>query len=59
MRELDHRINDGIEVTLLWNESSGTLKVSVADHRAATHFEIEPPADQAMRAFQHPYAYAA
>jgi hypothetical protein len=59
MRELDHRINDGIDVKLLWNETSGTLTVRVADERAATYFEIEPPADEALRAFHHPYAYAA
>jgi hypothetical protein len=59
MRELDHRTNDGIEVTLLWNEHTETLTVAVEDHRSATSFEIQPPADHALRAFHHPYAYAA
>jgi hypothetical protein len=59
MRELAHRSNDGIDVTLLWQERNGTLTVTVADRRSATVLEFAPPAAEALQAFHHPYAYAA
>jgi hypothetical protein len=59
VRELAHRSNDGINVTLSWHPPSGTVTVRVTDHRAAASFEFDPPAGEALQAFHHPYVYAA
>ena len=57
MRGLDHRVGDGFEVTLLWAEDGGDLKVVVRDWRTDETFEIEARADNAMDVFKHPFAY--
>jgi hypothetical protein len=57
MRELDHRVGDGFEVTLLWGEDDGELKVVVDDWRTDEHFEIRASADNALDVFRHPFAY--
>ena len=57
MRELAHRVGDGFEVTLLWAEGGGELKVVVDDWRTEEHFEIAARADNALDVFNHPYAY--
>ena len=57
MRELAHRVGDGFEVTLLWAEDGGSLKVVVDDWRTDEHFEIAARADNALEVFNHPYAY--
>ncbi len=59
IRELDHRKSDGIEVTLLWNARTKAVLVSVVEERSAASFQFEVPADNALDAFHHPYAYAA
>jgi hypothetical protein len=38
--ELDYRENDGIEVSLLWNQSDNTLSVYVCDTRSNESFEL-------------------
>lgn len=58
-RELDRRINDGIEVTLLWDPQTYRVAVAVEDHRAGDSFELEVDPADALNAFRHPYAYAA
>ena len=58
-RELAHRINDGIHVTLLWNEDTGALTVTVLDAKTGAAFEIPAEPQNALEAFNHPYAYAA
>ena len=57
MRELDHRIGDGFEVTLLWAEDGGDLKVVVNDWRTDECFEIPAKPDNALEVFKHPFAY--
>jgi len=59
LRELDRRVNNGIEVTLLWSERNGALTVSVIDLRTSEAFELDAPRDCALDVFLHPYAYAA
>ena len=56
---LDQRINDGIDVRLLWNSLTNRVSVAVADQRNREFFEIDvvDPED-ALIAFYHPYAYA-
>lgn len=58
-RELAHRTNDGIEVTLYWSKASGRVTVSVLHARSATALEFEVGGADALDAFNHPYAYAA
>ena len=58
MRELAHRSNDGIDVTLFWFPDTDQLTVCVCDARRGAYFEIEPEANAALDAFYHPYAYA-
>jgi len=58
MRELAHRSNDGIDVTLFWHRNTDELTVCVCDQRRGAYFEIEPEASEALDAFYHPYSYA-
>jgi hypothetical protein len=59
-RELAYRASDGIEVALLWRKRDNRLTVSVADARTQEAFEFAvEQTDQALHAFEHPYAYAA
>ena len=56
MRELAHRSDDGIDVTLFWHPGTDNLTVCVCDQRRGAYFEIEPEANDALDAFYHPYA---
>jgi len=58
MRELAHRSNDGMDVTLFWRPATGGLTVCVCDHRRGAYFEIEPEPRLALDAYNHPYSYA-
>jgi len=57
-RELAYRESDGVHVTLFWREADDGLVVIVVDERAGTVFSLEPERDQALAAFNHPFAYA-
>ena len=57
MRELDHRNNDGIDVTLVWNSETNGVLVVVADERRGNAFTLDVAAADALDAFHHPYAY--
>jgi hypothetical protein len=56
-RELAHRSNNGVHVSLLWCPADDSLAVTVVD--AADAFELPVDADEALEVFNHPYAYAA
>ena len=58
VRELAHRVADGVEISLLWNELDGSLRVVVIDVRAGTAFEVTAPSENALDVFYHPFAYA-
>jgi hypothetical protein len=59
LRELDHRVNDGIDVQLLWRPEDDRVLVAVSDARTGHAFTITVAADQrALDVFHHPYAYA-
>jgi hypothetical protein len=58
MRELAHRSNDGLDVTLFWFPDTDELTVCVCDQRRGAYFEIEPDPNVALDAFYHPYSYA-
>jgi hypothetical protein len=58
VRELDHRVADGIEVTLFWSAATGVV-VAVEDEREGASFRISVDPADALEAFRHPYAFAA
>ena len=58
-RELAHRSADGVEVTLLWDPAADTISVQVIERDTDARFELPVARDQALNAFNHPYAYAA
>jgi len=58
-RELAYRANDGLEVSLRWSKSDGTLVVLVVDSKAGDSFELAVESAKALDVFNHPYAYAA
>jgi hypothetical protein len=57
VRELAHRVNDGIEVTLLWHPATDELRVCVCDERRGAYFEVIAEPRRALDVFYHPYAY--
>ena len=57
-RELSHRSNGGIDVTLYWHPTLDELTVCVCDQRHGAYFEIRAPRDLALDVYNHPYAYA-
>lgn len=60
IRELDHRVSDGIEVRLLWRPHDDVVLVAVSDARSGESFAIEVrDGEKALEVFNHPYAYAA
>jgi hypothetical protein len=58
IRELDHRHEDGIDVTLLWNSKTNSVFLRVVDERLGETLEFGVVAGDALYAFRHPYAYA-
>jgi dihydrofolate reductase len=57
-RELDHRVNDGLNVKLLWNSLTDRVSIAVEDERTGEFFELDVGPEDALIAFYHPYAYA-
>ena len=58
-RELAHRSNDGVEVTLFWSKPSNRVTIAVLDSHSGEILEFEVDGVAALDAFNHPYAYAA
>ena len=57
--ELDHRVNDGIDVHLLWSPEDGRVFVAVSDARTGDAFALEvADRSRALDVFHHPFAYA-
>ena len=60
LRELDHRSNDGISVSLLWRKDDDRVIVAVEDTKLGERFELEVrDGERALDVFHHPFAYAA
>jgi hypothetical protein len=57
-RVLSRRSNCGIDVVLLWSETTGGLTVRVSDHVDGSGFELHPPPELALEVFHHPYGYS-
>jgi len=58
-RELAHRQNDGIDITLFWNAGTSRVTIQVLDSRSGEALEFEVDGSAALDAFNHPYTYAA
>jgi hypothetical protein len=59
LRELDHRVSDGIDVRLLWRPRDNRALVAVSDAKTGESFTIEVADDQrALEVFRHPFAYS-
>ena len=58
-RELAHRVEGGIDVTLLWSTGENRLAVTVLDQRAGELLVLDVEGDEALDVFCHPYAHAA
>jgi hypothetical protein len=58
IRELNHRVNDGIDVRLLWNPRTNAVSIAVLDERTGEYFELDVDPEDAQVAFDHPHAYA-
>jgi hypothetical protein len=56
-RELAYRVSDGIHVCLLWHPVDDSVSIFVDDRRTGERFERAVPGDQALFAFNHPFAY--
>ena len=57
--ELAHRVNHGIDVTLVWIHRNGVDEtlVSVYDAHEGAYFEIRAEPDRAHDVYRHPFAY--
>ena len=56
--ELDRRSSVHLDVILLWNREENTVAIDVTDWLTETHFRVDVPAERALDAFRHPFAYA-
>jgi hypothetical protein len=59
LKELDTRISNEIEVSLLWSSADNRVLVRVYDASTEEELELEVDPAHALDAFHHPYAYAA
>ena len=57
-RELAHRVDGGVAVTLLWSARENRLAVAVFDGRAGELLVLDVESDKALEVFYHPYAHA-
>jgi hypothetical protein len=58
LRELDHRSNEDVEVTLLWSAQTNRVFVLVLERRTEALFRFEVAPEKALEAFHHPFVYA-
>ncbi len=56
-RELAHRAELGLDVTLYWHPRTNTLTVCVADEENQDYFELAPAPSEALAVFYHPFLY--
>ena len=57
VRELAHRVSDGIHVALRWRPADESVSVSVDDTRTGERFVRSVPRERALFAFNHPFAF--
>ena len=56
-REMAHRANNFIEVTLLWREEDNSVLLRLVEVADRVEFELQVRPENALDAFNHPYAY--
>ena len=56
-RELAHRATSYVEVTLLWRKLDNALTLRLAEVGTGIEFEFGVRPEDALDAFNHPYAY--
>jgi hypothetical protein len=56
-RELAHRVTSSIEVTLLWRQIDNMLTLRLVEVGTGIEFEFGIRPQDALDAFNHPYAY--
>jgi hypothetical protein len=57
LRELAHRVAQDIEVSLFWRPADNSLLLLLVEVPTGVVFEIPVPNENALEAFNHPYAY--
>jgi len=57
LRELAHRHGNDIDVSLFWRPVDGTVLLLLVEVPTGVVFEVPVPAERALDAFNHPYAY--
>lgn len=57
-KELAHRQNDGLEVSLLWDPRDDSLAVLVVDGRLGVTLELPVEDESPLEVFHHPFAVA-
>jgi hypothetical protein len=55
---LNSRETNGLTVELLYQKLGETVLVHLVDDREGAEMKFPVPADRALDAFEHPYAYA-
>jgi hypothetical protein len=56
-RELAHRVTSCVEVTLLWRKLDNALTLRLVEVGTGLEFEFVVRPEDALDAFNHPYAY--
>jgi hypothetical protein len=57
MRELAHREGSDVDVSLFWRSEDNTLLLLLVEVPTGVLFEIPVSPEDALDAFNHPYAY--
>ena len=57
LRELAHRESSDVDVTLFWRPEDNSLLLLLVEVPTGVVFEIPVRPEDAMTAFNHPYAY--
>jgi hypothetical protein len=57
-RELAHRKDGAVDVTLLWSARENRLAVTVFDERADELLVLNAESERALDVFYHPFAHA-
>jgi hypothetical protein len=58
-RELANRRNGGLEITLYWHAGDDSISIDIHQEATEETMSFPVPADQALDAFDHPFAYLA
>jgi hypothetical protein len=56
-RELAHRANGGLEITLFWNSDDDTTSIEVWHPETEETITFDVPRNRALDAFYHPFAH--